>query len=75
MPDLEGCDSIWEAWRDAGYALPDRALPWSEVDAFARLNGVPGDVAVMIRRMSLAYVEGLALTSPLSISPMEAAEG
>lgn len=46
-------------------------LLWSEIAAFSEIVGLSADDGLTLRRMSEAYLEGLALTSRLSIMPME----
>lgn len=71
MPDLEGLDRLWLAWHDAGMTSGQEALRWSEVVAFGQVAGLSAQEQITLRGMSQAYLDGLALTNPLSIEPME----
>lgn len=74
MPDMAGIASVFSMWRDCGLCDPDGGpLRWSEIEAFARMHGATADECIIMRDMSLAYCDGLKLTSYLSISPMEKA--
>lgn len=71
MPPLDDLRDLWESWNECGRAYEAGPLPWAEVEAFARLRGMQSEDAITLRKMSEAYLEGRALTSRLSISPME----
>ena len=71
MPDMDGLNRLWNAWHDIGRTSGMEPLPWSEVEAFGRIMGMDAQSIITLRHMSSAYLEGLALTSPLAIMPME----
>jgi len=71
MPDLDGLHRLWQSWHDIGRTSGLEPLPWVEVEAFGRITGLSAQDQVALRHMSAAYLEGLALTSPLAIMPME----
>ena len=71
MPDLSGMQRLWDAWHDIGRTSGLEPLRWSEVEAFGRIAGLDASDLIALRRMSEAYLEGLALTHRLAIVPME----
>ena len=71
MPDMAGLHRLWQAWHDIGRTSGLEPLPWSEVEAFGRISGLNAQDQIALRHMSSAYLEGLSLTSPLAIMPME----
>lgn len=71
MPDLDGLHRLWRAWHDCGRTSGGEPLRWSEVEAFGRLECLTRTDAVALRHMSEAYLEGLNMTHPLAIMPME----
>lgn len=74
MPDLDGISRLWNAWHDIGRTSGLEPLPWAEVEAFGRILGMDAQDIIAVRHMSVAYLDGLALTSPLAIMPMEIVE-
>lgn len=74
LPPLDGLERLWESWTEAGIAPGGAVLQWGEIQAYGRICGLTRDDMVTLRRMSEAYLEGMALTHPLAREPMDLAE-
>ncbi len=82
LPELAITETLPEIWRDLGYAKTSgmgglEPLSWLEIDAFARVTGqdLSGVEGQCLMDMSRAYVASISDTRPLSIEPMERANG
>lgn len=73
MPDLDGMRRLWDAWHECGRTSGAQPLLWAEIRAYCEPRSMCVEDQAVLHRMSEAYLEGLSLTSRLSISPMEAA--
>lgn len=71
LPPLDGLDRLWASWQEIGRVTGAEALRWSEIEAYGRIGGLVRDEMVMLRQMSSAYLDGLALTHPLAREPMD----
>lgn len=71
MPDVSDLGRLWTSWIDAGMTSGQSPLKWAELHAFGQIIGLTVDDLLTLREMSVAYLDGLALTSPLAIEPME----
>ena len=77
LPEIDPAESIIDDWRDLGLCGSGMngplALTWLEVDAYARLQGgeKPAIFWATLREMSVAYVNAINDTSPLSIPPIK----
>lgn len=72
MPPLDEVELVWGAWREAGKTTGSEPLRWSEIEAYGRINGMTRDEMILMHQMSEAYLEGMTLTHPLAIEPMDA---
>lgn len=73
MPDVSDLGRLWSAWGDVGMTSEQGPLKWAELQAFGQIFGLTVDDLITLRGMSQAYLEGLALTSPLAIEPIDGA--
>lgn len=82
LPVLPDCETLAEHWQELGYAKSSvsgglEPFSWLEIDAYNRLteSGLVPVEAQCLMDMSRAYVRGISDTKPLSIEPMERANG
>ena len=75
MPRIDGMGFLFRDWTACGRLYAGQPLPWVEVKAYAEIAGLDLTEMQIIRQMSVAYLEGLSMVNPLSISPMELAFG
>lgn len=82
LPELPASERLAEIWAEMGMATASpmggvTAVTWAEIDAYDRLNGRILAVceAQCLMDMSRAYSAARDDTNPLSIEPMERANG
>ena len=81
LPDLPDSETLHEHWQELGCAVDSfdglKPFSWSEIDAYSRLTGAdlcPVEAQCLVD-MSRAYARLRTDTNPLSIEPMERANG
>lgn len=77
LPELPVGETLHYHWQEMGLCGSGGAgpvpLPWTEIDAYARLTGsrFPSEAWKTIRLMSERFVECLQDRHPLSMEPMD----